>query len=37
MGLRIKFEELIVEAVGKKRMSRTQLDHLPQLTMNSLM
>ena len=35
MVSRIKFEELIVEAAGKQRMSRTQLDHLPQLTMNS--
>ena len=32
---RIQFEELMVEAAGKQRVSRTQLDHLPQLTMNS--
>ena len=37
MVSRIKFEQLIVEAAGKQRVSRTQLDHLPQLTMNSLM
>ena len=37
MVSRIKFEELIVEAAGKQRVSRTQLDHLPQLITNSPM
>ena len=37
MVSRIKFEELIVEAARKQRVSQTQLDRLPQLTTNSLM
>ena len=37
MVSRINFEELIVEAAGKQCVSRTQLNHLPQLTMNSPM